>query len=394
MVPIVAFFVIMSLLALGDVISAKTKAFVPSLFIFVICLLGGVWSGILPVNVVEIGGISGPLTSLTMIIIVVNMGSKLSIRELKAQWRTILIGLVSVFGVGFGILTIGTAIYGWEMAVVAAPPISGGLVASYEMAEAARAKGLDYYAMVSLLVLTLQSFPAYVVLPYILKKQAKDYLRTRSTDSAAVQAAVNEAEHKRLFPPIPAKYATSSVYLFTVALVGVAAYLVSSVTPAIFPPSGISATIFALVFGVIAAETGLIEKKPLEKANAFGFLIMASLVGTMASLASAKVEEVLSTIIPIFVLVIIAMLGIAVITFIISRILKYPWAMAFAIGLNCLLGFPINYLLTTEAIRAVAGNEDESEYLTEKMVPVMLVGGFTTVTIGSVVFAGILKNFL
>lgn len=394
MVPIVAFFVIMSLLALGDVVSAKTKAFVPSLFIFVICLLGGVWSGIIPANVVELGGISGSLTSLTMIIIVVNMGSTLSIRELKAQWRTILIGLLSVFGVGLGILTIGTAIYGWEMAVVAAPPISGGLVASYEMAEAAKAKGLDYYAMVSLLVLTLQSFPAYVVLPFILKKQAKDYLKNRAADSVSIQAAVSEKEHKRLFPPIPSKYATSSVYLFTVALVGVAAYLVSSVTPAIFPPSGISATIFALVFGVIAAETGLIEKKPLEKANAFGFLIMASLVGTMASLASAKVDEVLSTIVPIFVLVVIAMLGIAVITFAVSRILKYPWAMAFAIGLNCLLGFPINYLLTTEAIRAVAGNEDETEYLTEKMVPVMLVGGFTTVTIGSVVFAGILKNFL
>lgn len=394
MVPIVAFFIIMFLLALGDVVSAKTKAFVPSLFIFVVGLLGGVWSGILPVDIVEIGGISGPLTSLTMIIIVVNMGSTLSIRELKAQWKTILIGLLSVFGVGLGILTIGTAIYGWEMAVVAAPPISGGLVASYEMAEAAKSKGLDYYAMVSLLVLTLQSFPAYVVLPYILKKQAKDYLKTMDRDSEKLQSSETEVEHKRLIPSIPQKYATSSVYMFTVALIGVAAYLVSSVTPAIFPPSGISATIFALVFGVIAAEIGLIEKKPLEKAGAFGFLIMASLVGVMASLASSKVEEVMGTILPIFVLVMIAMLGIALITFIVSRILKYPWAMAFAIGLNCLLGFPINYLLTTEAIRAVAQNDEETEYLTNKMVPVMLVGGFTTVTIGSVVFAGILKNFL
>ena len=38
--------------------------------------------------------------------------------------------------------------------------------------------------------------------------------------------------------------------------------------------------------------------------------------------------------------------------------------------------------------------EEEKDFLTNTMVPTMLVGGFTTVTLGSVVFAGILTNFL
>ena len=41
-----------------------------------------------------------------------------------------------------------------------------------------------------------------------------------------------------------------------------------------------------------------------------------------------------------------------------------------------------------------AKTEEEKDFLTNTMVPTMLVGGFTTVTLGSVVFAGILANFL
>ena len=62
--------------------------------------------------------------------------------------------------------------------------------------------------------------------------------------------------------------------------------------------------------------------------------------------------------------------------------------------MNCLVGFPYNFMLSTEAIRAMARNEQEKEFLTEKIVPSMLVGGFTTVTLGSVFFAGIMKNFI
>ena len=42
----------------------------------------------------------------------------------------------------------------------------------------------------------------------------------------------------------------------------------------------------------------------------------------------------------------------------------------------------------------VEKTEEEKDFLTNTMVPTMLVGGFTTVTLGSVVFAGILTNFL
>lgn len=79
---------------------------------------------------------------------------------------------------------------------------------------------------------------------------------------------------------------------------------------------------------------------------------------------------------------------------IVGRILKVNWQLSFAIALNCLVGFPVNFLLTMEAINVLAKTDEEKDYLSDTLIPTMLVGGFTTVTLGSVLFAGILSNFL
>ncbi|MFY9603301.1 MAG: hypothetical protein WAR00_01410, partial [bacterium] len=63
-------------------------------------------------------------------------------------------------------------------------------------------------------------------------------------------------------------------------------------------------------------------------------------------------------------------------------------------ALTALYGFPPNYILTMEAIKAVVENQEEREFLTNEMLPKMLVGGFTTVTIVSVILAGIFVGYM
>ena len=47
----------------------------------------------------------------------------------------------------------------------------------------------------------------------------------------------------------------------------------------------------------------------------------------------------------------------------------------------------IDYILTTEIVRSLATNKEEEDVLYQHMVPPMLVGGFVSVTIVSVVLA-------
>lgn len=397
--PAIAFFALMAFLALGEFISVKTKAIVPSILIFLILLLGGVWGGLLPKDVIELAGFSEALTDVIIVVIVVNMGSSLSLSSLKKEWRTVLIGVGAIAGIAAVILPVGGAIYGIDTAIVAAPPIAGGFVAAFEMSRVSLEKGLPHLSTIALLLLALQEFPVYFLLPGLLRKETIRRLDAfRKGEIKEFKAEEEEHNRKRIIPPIPEKYADTSTYLFLLGLIGVFAILTSMLSGKIFNAFGIafkiSPTIFALFYGVIAGEIGLLERKSLQKANCFGFFVVASLVGVMGGLVNSSVEEILSLIVPMIVLIGLGIIGMAIGGIIMGKFVKVNWQMSFAIALNCLIGFPVNFLLTNEAINVLAETEEEKDYLTNTMVPTMLVGGFTTVTLGSVLFAGILANFL
>lgn len=77
-----------------------------------------------------------------------------------------------------------------------------------------------------------------------------------------------------------------------------------------------------------------------------------------------------------------------------SKIFKQSFFMCYAIVLNAFSGFPINMLITTEAINISTEEGDERDNITAEIMPKMLVAGFVCVTIVSVLLAGILVRFL
>ena len=58
----------------------------------------------------------------------------------------------------------------WK-AVVAAPPIAGGFVTAFEMSKTSLAKGLPHLSTIALLLLALQEFPVYFILPGLLRSE-------------------------------------------------------------------------------------------------------------------------------------------------------------------------------------------------------------------------------
>jgi len=313
--PAMAFFILMAFLALGEFISVKTRAIVPSILIFLILLLSGVWGGILPKEIIELGGFSEAMTEVIMVVIVVNMGSSLSLDSLKKEWKTVLIGIGAIVGIAAVILPVGSMIYDWQTAVVAAPPIAGGFVAAFEMSKTSLAKGLPHLSTIALLLLALQEFPVYFILPGLLRSETLrrlDLFRKGELKAVSTEAEENK---KRLIPPLPEKYADTSTYLFLLGLVGMIAILCSTLSGKIFNSFGvafkISPTIFALLFGIVAGEIGLLERKSLQKANCFGFFVVASVVGVMGGLVNSSMEEILALIVPLVVLIFLGIIGMA-----------------------------------------------------------------------------------
>ena len=98
--PISAFAVVVLCFAIGEVISYKTKGYVSS-FIFAIAVVIFFGSSVhlFPEDLIEIAGLSNILTTFGMGLMFVSVGSNLKFSELLAEWKTIVVSLVSLLGV-------------------------------------------------------------------------------------------------------------------------------------------------------------------------------------------------------------------------------------------------------------------------------------------------------
>jgi len=156
----------------------------------------------------------------------------------------------------------------------------------------------------------------------------------------------------------------------------------------------ISRFVICLIFGVIAAEIGFLERRPLDQSNSFGFMMTTLMAFIFAGLAKATPDMIMRLIGPLFGIIIIGVIGMAILSMVLGKILGYSTDMAFACALTALYGFPPNYVLTEEASKALAETPEEFKFLMDTMLPKMLVGGFTTVTIASVIIAGLFIKLL
>ncbi|NLY21607.1 MAG: hypothetical protein GXZ08_10060 [Tissierellia bacterium] len=397
---------VLVVMTIGDLVSAKTKAFVPSVFVSAILFLVGFWY-IFPEDLVKIATLSQPVAGLTMYLLITHMGTMMSVRELAAQWKTIVIALAGIAGIIILLLTVGSAVLGRETAVVGAPPLTGGIVAAILMRDAAAEIGKQDLAVLSILVYVVQGFIGYPLTAILLKRNGQKLLADfRKNPSLALKRTeedkVVEGNGKKgiKFPPdIPEKYNSTYMILFRLAFVAlladIAAKYLNMGLLAISPKAPtISVYVVCLIFGVIAAEIGLVERKPLNKAESFGWLMTCLMAFIFEGLNAATPEMLLQVLMPLVGVILIGVTGLIIFAFIAGKVLGENPEMSISIALNALYGFPPNFILTTEAINSLTENQVEKEYLTDNMLPKMLVGGFTSVTIASVIIAGIFVGFL
>jgi hypothetical protein len=93
-------------------------------------------------------------------------------------------------------------------------------------------------------------------------------------------------------------------------------------------------------------------------------------------------------------LIVVGIIGMAIVVIIAAKILKLSFPMAMATALTALYGFPANAIITETTCNNLTDDADERAYLMGQMFAPMIVGGFTTVTITSVIIAGIFVGLL
>lgn len=386
---IVAFILILATLAIGEIVSIKTKAIIPSVFVTALLFLVGYWT-IFPANILEIAGFGPSIIQISMFLLIAHMGTMISVKELIAQWKTFAISIVGICGICFGTLVLGKLFFPWDMLVVATPPLTGGVVASVIMSQAATAKGLPTLAVLAVGMYVMQGFAGYPLTAITLNIEGKRLLKKfRNGEIKKKEIDSEETEKKTLLPQLPKKYQTTYILLLKLGLlVQVSIFLTNLMNKAV------SEFVVCLVVGAIAAEIGFVERRPLNLSGTFGFFMTGLMAFIFGGLAKATPEMIKELIIPFIGIIGFGVAGLVIFSVVAAKIFKESIPMAIAISLNALYGFPVNYTLTNDAAMALGKTGEEVEFLTGEMLPKMLIGGFASVTIVSVIIAGIFAKML
>lgn len=380
--------------AIGDIISAKTKSIVSMMFTCSAIFIVGFWLGI-PQTLfadAQLSGIGGLLITLLL----VHMGTLMSISQLKQQWKTVLIATAAVVGIGFIVLTAGRLVLGRSEAFVAAPVISGGVIASLMMQDAlvqAGTPNAETLAVFSVVLMIMEGFVGYPVASFVLKKEGtrikKEILAGTYVPEAA--SAAQTPKKKKLFPPLPEKYDSENVYLAKVVLIALLATWISSMLARLAGFNILDKNILSLILGIVFTELGFLETDILGKANSSGFAMAALMSVIFVSLSKAT-PEILLGLLPIIIGAnILGVIGYGVFAIIMGKILKVsPW-ICIAIGSTANYGFPGTFILSKEVAKSLGDTPEMSEEILNAILPKMLVAGFVTVSIASVLMAGLVS---
>ncbi len=382
-----AFMLMLVTLVVGELVSIRTKASVPAIFITAVLFVVGFWT-FFPTNILNLGGIAPNLPGFCVIIMVANLGTMLDKDELLTQWKTIIITAAGMAGVALTVLTIGWVILGRDTAVVATPPLTGGVVSAIMMQEAVT--GNDHLFILAMAMYVLQGFAGFPLTNICLKIEGRNLLkRFRAGDMTGIHQTNPASENVlkyRIFPESSKAYQTDYIIMLkAVVLVVLSGYLET------LSGGTVSRYVFALLMGVVGAELGFIERKPLEKSRSLGMFMMIIMMYVFASLNAITYDILMTLLIEFLVLIVLAVIGIALLSIPIGVKLGYSKAMSFAIGLGSLAGgFPASYVLSDEAAKVLSENDEEYRVLIDHFLPKTLVAGFVSATTGSVLIAGLI----
>lgn len=395
---ILALLVIALIYYIGEFVGIKTKAWVPSVFVTAILFLVGYWT-IFPSDIVDQAGLGPPLGgTLVILLCISHMGTMISLKQLLAQWKVIVVTLAGLVGMIVLAWFIATPIVGKEYVIAGLPPLTGGIVAAIVMSEAALEAGLHTASILAIAMYAIQGFVGYPLTSIMLKMEGRKLLEDYSKEQIPVASTGITDEEDimqdegakgkiQIIPYAPEKYVTTAFIILKLMIVAIISNKLGEWT-------GLNQAVWALIISIFLTELGFLEKDSLNKAKSYGFLMFVLMVYVFSGLKDATPEILGEAIVPLIVIIITGVVGMAILSMVVGKALKISWNMAFAVSLTALYGFPPNAVITEEVCTALAKTSEEKEYLMGKMLPMMIVGGFVTVTITSVILAGVFAGML
>lgn len=394
---VLAFVVVMLVWTVSDWVAKKTKSLLSSLFVASIIFLIGFMTGVFPEDLLQASSLLG-LAGVVVGFIIVHLGTMISLDDFKKQWKTLLIGIATVVGIGV-LLLAAAAIFGGgprsvneygdlisvgrDYAIAGIGALSGGTISVLIVQEAALGVGLTTVAAFPVLIAALQGLFGFPLTSLLLRREAsrlKDEFRAGRIE-APVVAEVGAASEGLL----PSFLRTTPGTLFSVGVVVLVSIGINNLTN-----GALNTFVVALILGIVLRTTGVFKPSVLTGIDSFGLMMLAIMIMVFGPLATLKPADLANLAGPLAIAFVFGLIGIAVFSLVVGKLLGYSIPMSIAIGLTSLYGFPGTMILSQEAAKAAGETPEEVAAIEGEILPKMIVAGFSTVTITSVVVTSII----
>lgn len=383
---VIAITVLLTFFALGEYVAYRSKALLSTTLVVALVIMVAFWLG-MPKNITQIAQLNG-ISMVMVSFLITSMGTTMNFRVLKNQWKTV---VISVMGVIFGVLLIllvGSPLLGREQAFASAPIFAGGNAAALILKDSLAQKGLENLFGLSLMVLILQSFIGLPIASYLLRREARVYLTRFAAGERTEEDRREEETHRKLIH-FPESLQTPTVALAKMGMVAILGHLLAKVTGGLVHPF-----VGGMLLGIAFTELGFLEPNILKKSESGSLILFIATAVIFSSFAQVTPKQVLQMLLPTTAVLVIGVLGVILSGLLVGKLLHVSPNLTIALGLTCTFGFPATMYVSKEVSRAVAKNKEEEKILLDYLLPKMLTAGFVTVTIASVIIAGLIVKML
>jgi hypothetical protein len=374
---------------IGDLMNSKTKGIISGLLTASVIYIAGYLTGLIPTDQPASLGLGAIISSYGQLLIIVNLGTMVSLDDLLKQWKTVLTCITSLVVMAVIVGAVGTVLFGREIGMLAVAPISGGAVASAMVAEVATEAGRSDLAALAMLFNVIQLLFGVPASSFLLKKYCNKAVATGEHLTYVADGASHKGINFQIFRQLPDSINTRYLILAKLCIVAFAAVMINKASGGSFPVA-----IAALLLGIILTELGFLDRKSLQKTKFYDFLMFAFMVFLVNAFSSLTLERLISFIVPLVVLLTIGVIALAGGAMIMGTILKIDWRLAGSLGPAAMFGYPFSQLICEDVVREMHLPDDEAEKLLGIVLPQMVIAGFVTVTIASVFIAGVVAPMI
>jgi hypothetical protein len=373
---------------IGDLMNSKTKGIISGLLTASVIYIAGYLTGIIPTDQPSALGLGAIISSYGQLLIIVNLGTMVSLDDLLKQWKTVLTCLTSLIVMAVLVGIIGTVLFGREIGLLAVGPISGGAVASSMVAEVATDAGRSDLAALAMLFNVIQLLFGVPASSFLLKKYCNHAVETGEFRTMTAGDS-NKSINFQVLKPLPDHINTRYLIMAKLCIVAFVAVMINKASGGSFPVA-----IAALLLGIILTELGFLDRKSLQKTKFYDFLMFAFMVYLVNAFSSLTLERLISFIVPLIVLLTIGTVALVLGAIIMGKLLKIDWRLAGSLGPAAMFGYPFSQLICEDVVREMHLSDEDSEKLLGVVMPQMVIAGFVTVTIASVFIAGIVAPMI